>query len=261
MGMEAFLPEFMDKHQKQFTTQEGNRSRMVTMIRWPVEAINGKLKQKFLFFAVVIRNTHLPNLNKYLQIACAILNAFSPACFTETELHERMVDLAVERNPVPNTLKAKIEENGLDKRRVIWTPVTDSTEAGFPELSLEDLQSITLGSYQIKLAPGYVDQHLKQDPRFMFHVHKEEEGLIRVKRQSRFTKRQFHTLWIQFVPNGSGSESITGYYCRCKAGARTVGTCAHVTSVSSLFIIIGSQYLLSLFVAGAVVLWLYSSQP
>jgi hypothetical protein len=35
------------KRQKQFTTEQGNKSRMVTLVRWLVEACNGRIKKKF----------------------------------------------------------------------------------------------------------------------------------------------------------------------------------------------------------------------
>jgi hypothetical protein len=35
------------KMQKQFSTQDANNSRMVTLVRWLVEACNGRIKKKF----------------------------------------------------------------------------------------------------------------------------------------------------------------------------------------------------------------------
>jgi hypothetical protein len=47
------MPELMDKKDKQFSTLEANESRRVTLVRWLVEAVNGRIKKKFKFF----RNT------------------------------------------------------------------------------------------------------------------------------------------------------------------------------------------------------------
>ena len=51
-------------------------------------------------------------------------------------------------------------------------------------------------------------------------------GLIRVKLQSRHVSSKQYLLWIQF----SESE-ISAWYCRCRAGARVVGVCSHVSAV------------------------------
>src|SRR5207237_7344464 len=51
------------------------------------------------------------------------------------------------------------------------------------------------------------------------------------KIQSRFSKSNRHTVWITFMPNGTGAESITGYFCTCKCGSRTIGCCGHIASV------------------------------
>jgi hypothetical protein len=201
-------------------------------MRWPVEAANGKLKQKFKFLEAVIRNSHLPNLHKYFRICCALVNAFCEPSFTETDLQARMVELAGSRHNNPNHLQARIEATGMNKKRSIWTKASADVVTDFPKLTYEDLQMITLGSYQLKLASRYTSEHMKEDSRYSIMIHKEDDGLIKAKIQSRFRKSQHHEAWIEFLPGGSGQESIKGWYCGCKSGARTLGCCGHVTSVS-----------------------------
>ena len=45
--------------------------------------------------------------------------------------------------------------------------------------------------------------------------------------QSRHTSSKTYNLWIQYEPE----EKISGWYCQCKTGARTIGCCAHIAAV------------------------------
>lgn len=50
--------------------------------------------------------------------------------------------------------------------------------------------------------------------------------LVRVRIQSRHKAAKTYWLWIEWNP-----KAITGWYCTCPTGARTVGCCGHVASV------------------------------
>lgn len=50
LGVKTHMPALLLKTEKQFTAKEGNESRRVTLVRWLVEAVNGRIKQKFRFF-------------------------------------------------------------------------------------------------------------------------------------------------------------------------------------------------------------------
>jgi len=47
LGIHTFMPQFMSKDQKQLTTEQANASRKVTMGRFVVETVNGRLKNVF----------------------------------------------------------------------------------------------------------------------------------------------------------------------------------------------------------------------
>ena len=56
----------------------------------------------------------------------------------------------------------------------------------FPTLTLEEVQNnITLGTYQIKQAAHYTDEHLHNEGGFTIYLHRSAEDLIRVRIQSR----------------------------------------------------------------------------
>ena len=49
LGLETKMPSFLKKGLSQHTTEEANQSRLVTQVRWEVEAYHGRMK-KWLFF-------------------------------------------------------------------------------------------------------------------------------------------------------------------------------------------------------------------
>ena len=44
LGFRTQMPCYLDKGKKQHTTEEANKSRMVTKVRWVVESVNGRIK-------------------------------------------------------------------------------------------------------------------------------------------------------------------------------------------------------------------------
>ena len=70
------MPYFLDKNQKQFTTEQANRSRMCTKIRWVVEAANSSLKQKFMALDATVQNKSLPHYLIDFRIAGAYINKY-----------------------------------------------------------------------------------------------------------------------------------------------------------------------------------------
>lgn len=106
-------------------------------------------------------------------------------------------------------------------------------------MTIEYLKVLTAGIYQIKLAPSYVQDKLQREENDEFQVELlrdqnrlPEPGFLRVRLYSRFRNRTRYQLWISYLPNAPvDNNPIRGYYCTCKSGARTLGTCVHITSV------------------------------
>ncbi|WAR15573.1 hypothetical protein MAR_005678 [Mya arenaria] len=94
----------------------------------------------------------------------------------------------------------------------------------FPRLTEDILRTLTCGVYQLKLCPGYIQEHLEGDEDI--RVHKERSGLIRVRLQSRHVSAKQYNLWIKF-----NNYEILGWYCKCRSGSRIVGMCAHCAAV------------------------------
>jgi hypothetical protein len=66
--IKTHMPELMDQTDDQFSTAQGNESRRVTLVRWVVEAANGRIKKKFkLFRNTVQAGICICNLYKYVN--------------------------------------------------------------------------------------------------------------------------------------------------------------------------------------------------
>jgi len=118
------MPELLPKTRKQFSAMEGNKSRKVTMIRWVVEAVNGRIKKKFKFMDATIQMSYVPKLGRLFKLCCALINRFSPPIFTPSEITEKLVNLAVRRSELDNRLRKNLEQDGLLTRKSCWTLVS-----------------------------------------------------------------------------------------------------------------------------------------
>jgi len=121
----------------------------------------------------------------------------------------------------------------------------------FPSLNLNYLKELTVGIYQINLAPAYIEDKLQREETEVFELDKlaDERGLIRVRTYSRFRNATKYQLWIAYIEDNLNqqaneevlheaehdeaehNEPILRYYCTCKTGARTLGSCAHIASI------------------------------
>jgi len=227
----VYMPSLLNTTSKQFTTADGNNSPKVTMIRWLVEAVNGRIKNKFKFFEATIPITYLLILGTLLKIACSLSNAFFPPLFTESELHMDIAQLTLDKLNQENRLQAQIVSLGLENKRIIWKKATNEDLQDFPVLGSADMKMLTLGVYQTSLAAGYTSLHLNDSSSYEIFLHKENPTLLRAKIESRYTQGKAHQLWISYEAHGTDFKSVTGHYCTCKAGSRVVGCCSHIASV------------------------------
>lgn len=147
-------------------------------------------------------------------------------------------------------------------RRARWVQLTAAHVPLFPVLTVNDVRDLAYGTYQLYLAPSYI-----QDSTLLIHDAEEEEddddneertfeidertneaGFIRIRLSSRFRNAATHEIWIhsnEEYGNNPENENEDGpedaedenqnrpilcYYCTCKSGARTLGACSHVVS-------------------------------
>lgn len=249
-GIIVKMPALLKRGQKQFSTEEANESRLVTMCRWINESRNGHIKSIFKFLANIISTTHLPHTGDFYRIAAALINRYRPLINMEGMTGQVALDL-LERARLPNVVQALVEVQQLHTtNRQRWVSLSVHHVDDFPRLSLQDLKDITVGIYQVGLAPGYIQDKLsrQEDDDYQIEFLRNEDrlpepGFLRVRTFSRYRNATRYQVWVAYRPirneeSGEDEESeededtgIFGYYCTCISGARTLGSCCHVISL------------------------------
>lgn len=239
LGIDHRMPALLPPGQRQLTTEEANETRKVTKSRWIVEARNGHLRSIFKFLSQTILLQHAKKLNSYYRIAGAIINRYHPTIImqdADIQLARRMI----ERANMPNVIQARVELENLTRRNGQWEQLDGQDLLDFPELDLDYLRDLTIGTYQLKLSSSYIQDKLVRDndDQLQLDVNINEPGFIRVRVYSRFRNATKHQLFIAYRVNDENNHNndenddvILGYYCTCQSGARRLGTCAHVASV------------------------------
>ncbi|XP_033726042.1 uncharacterized protein LOC117315788 [Pecten maximus] len=227
LGIKYQMPTFLQKGQKQHTTEEANASRLVTKIRWIVESVNGRLKQ-WRYLQNVMPNTQIPAIGDYVRLVAALCNRYRTPLNTGTTEGDQLVAAKMKvLASKGNALQQRVQEENLDTRNHSWKSidVADAVDQ-FPSMSEEDIRNLTIGVYQVKLARSYTSEHLSEDGDYTIMVNDEVNGMLRARIQSRHTSAKKYLLWIEYSP-----AVVLGWFCQCKTGARVVGTCAHVSAV------------------------------
>ena len=128
----------------------------------------------------------------------------------------------------PNKLQDKVMKSGWDKKRVIWKKINDTKLDNFSDLTEDELRDLTKGIYQLKQVQSYTDEHFDENGSYEIMAHKEEDGVLKTQISSRHISNKAYNLWDECT---QGLNPITGWYCGCRSGARSVGCCAYVASV------------------------------
>lgn len=238
LGIQHRMPALIQQHQRQFNTEDANESRKVTKSRWIVEARNGHLRSIFKFFSHTINLQHAKNLNAFYRIAGAIINRYHPVIIMQDADVEYAREM-IRRSRLVNVVQARVEVDNLTRRNAQWVRL-DEGIVDFPVLELNYLRDLTVGTYQVKLSPSYIQDKLirDNDEQFQFDQNINEPGFLRIRIYSRFRNATRHQTFIAYAVHDDSDEDeeyvddpIIGYYCTCQCGARTLGACAHVASV------------------------------
>ena len=174
----------------------------------------------------VLPNTQIPYIGEYIKFVSALYNRYRrPLNTGSTEEDQILGTKMLFLSKKKNELMDRVISESLDKRSGRWVKL-DALEVApdFPKLSEDDIRDITLGVYQLKLAKSYTDEHL--DGKAQYEVLQQGKQLIRVRMDSDHISSNTHNLWITYE-----EASITSWYCKCRPGARVVGTYSQISSV------------------------------
>lgn len=235
LGIDCQMPPLLQRGQRQFDTEEANESRLITKTRWIIEARNGHIRSIFKFFKNIISMSHVIHLREFYLIAGSIINRYREPILMEGATRELARTIHQKLHAV-NTVRARVEAENLARRNGMWNHLNEDHLPLFPRLDLNYLKELTVGIYQINLAPAYIQDKLAREGAEILELdeHNNEPGFLRVRLYSRFRNATRYQLWIAYQSEEdleNDDEPILGYYCTCKSGSRTLGTCAHVASV------------------------------
>ncbi|CAF2102623.1 unnamed protein product, partial [Rotaria magnacalcarata] len=229
-GFQVAMPSFLNGR-KQFSLEEANLNRCITKVRWIVESVNAQLKQ-WKYFSQTIPNSSLCFLSNYIDITCALINAYGSRCVQDIHSGTEIATQMLQKCQTTNSVQLRLLE--LLETKLQWKKY-DAQLLIFPELTEQELRNICYGTYQIKQAKSYIREHLKQSPlvdndmEFIIELCAQYDDLVRVRFESRHCNNKTHIATVQFKLY---TESpISGWYCTCTSGWRDVGCCAHVAAL------------------------------
>lgn len=248
-GFTVGIPEFIrKKSNKQLTTMQGNKSRLVTKLRYVIEVANGRMKNKWQLFSKIIPSILATNLMVDYKIGAAILNTFAKPIISDKNDFLNVSAQMLGRVNSTNKLKSKVCSKSFRKYEKFFQLI-NSTEIRFPRLNLEDIKSFSCGTYSIREAISYVAFHKNEHngnfeiftfPRTLIWALLSElcrtevvqqPMLIYAKLKSRFRSDRFHKVYILYESTLNDIREKFLFTCSCQHGLRTVGSCNHVMSV------------------------------
>ncbi|XP_043469676.1 uncharacterized protein LOC122503266 [Leptopilina heterotoma] len=245
LGIVCKMTAHLERGRNQLSTKEANASRLVTKQRWVVEARNGHIKLIFKIFANLVQIQHVPHVGNFYRIAGAIINRYRLSLIMR-DVNADLAQHLLEKVNEVNVVQALVEVENLHTRNAQrWIRLDAALLNDFSVLTIDFLRDLTVGTYQIKLSPSYIQDKLARDndEEFQIKMLRNEErtptpGFIRVRVFSRFRNAGKYQLWVSYRPIVERDQEIEedynpidGYYCTCKSGSRTIGTCAHVARV------------------------------
>ena len=140
LGLDVCMPDFLNGRSR-FDTLEANRSRFISKVRWVVESANGRIKH-FKRFNQTIQNSTIPQVRDYLQIACALINAYHAPTIPSSSHDDLIADSMLASLQEPNLLRRRLINETL-----LWTNSDASNIPDFPILTLEEIRLMTMGTY------------------------------------------------------------------------------------------------------------------
>ncbi|KAH9635190.1 hypothetical protein HF086_009530 [Spodoptera exigua] len=239
-GFFIHMPETISTGERQLSTLQANISRCVTMNRWVVEAVNGRFSRDFKIFREVYLNKRCPHIMEDFRIAAAFLNHFAVQ-FRERANVREIIEIIDAKIFEDNELCEVVQQHNLNMRSTLFQSISH-TNIEFPELTINDLELIALGTYQIRQAKSYVGEHLRVHGMYTLEVCQDnaplqgifndsQPSIIRGRIKSRHIGSKSYFTYIAVNRRLEGRSAIVGYYCHCPVGTRTVGCCSHVMSI------------------------------
>ena len=214
--LQVKIPHFLPKNQKQFTTEQANESRLVTKVRWVIEAVNSQIKQKYRALDSVVQNKAIPHLMSDFKIAGALVNLFCERLNSDGQNAMNIANKMFANRNRSNETREIVESHGLH-RKSQFEDIEEKEFADFPKLSLETLKSeIAFGSFQLKLGPSYITEFFKKHGIFRLYAKNQISNLnsskiVTTRVQSRHSSSKSYRVYVKYSPQliNSADENYT----------------------------------------------------
>lgn len=156
------------------STEEANKSRLVTKVSYEVERANGRIKD-FKLFDKAWLSLDIPNLKVDFTAAAALHNRFR---FKQEEDVNKSTSLArqmLSRVSLGNELATIISSKSFQNQSKEENYLKMENVSNFPQLNLQDLENLAFGKYQIFQSKLYLIQHLDENnKKFICFLFKQE---------------------------------------------------------------------------------------
>lgn len=174
-GYEAHMPPSKDRSSTQLSTDQANKSCLVTIVRWVVEVVNGRFKRDFKFLRIDNFNRSFPHMFEHFRIAAALINAFHLP-IRDNAYADAIITIINERIHFENHLAEYVIRKNLNRQRVVFTSMAANVPdfEDVPRLEEEHLILIALGTYHIKIASSYCAEHF-HDGLYMIELYRDNE--------------------------------------------------------------------------------------
>ncbi|KAF9809405.1 hypothetical protein SFRURICE_003502 [Spodoptera frugiperda] len=140
------------------------------------------------------------NMMTDFKITAAIINAIRHP-FEDSAYVDQFISIINDRMGRENELAQFVIENNMNRQRVAFLPLDGNNPdyRDFPQMTLEDLTLFTLGSYHLRLARSYCNEHMRPNGVYLIELYRQRELLnnkilLRGRIQSRHVRaRQYYT--------------------------------------------------------------------
>ena len=139
LGLGVCMPDFLNSRFR-FDVHEATRSRFISKIRWVVESANDRVKH-FKWLNQTIQNTTIPQILDYLQIACALINAYRAPAISSFSNYDQIATKMLAYLHVPNLLGTRLNNEVLH-----WSNNDVSNLVDFPILTIVQIRLITVST-------------------------------------------------------------------------------------------------------------------
>lgn len=161
-GLNVRMPALLQRSSQnaQLSTADANKTRLITALRFIVEARNGHMKTVYKIFNMVWNSIALRHLLADFQICASMLNVYHGDIESNSPFADEMAALMISRMNTDNEVFKITSKKQIQQRLKSFAEFENFDT--LPFLRSEHLIRVSLGKYQIKQAHSYCSQHIKR---------------------------------------------------------------------------------------------------